>query len=167
LRPVPKGDLMGLIKFADQVELSYSQLEEVAQVNSVTMPMVDELCDLYPVPIQKKWMKIYRAASLEEKLHPFSLFMSYLKDERAISRKLAERQQRKSDNFIRTHGSIAEPSSVQNSDTQINRYIIHNKPHRTEEGKLFLSLNVTDRIKEVQKSSAYYRCFKDHQLKYL
>ena len=51
LRPVPEGDLMGLIKFVDQVELSYSQLGKVAQVNSVTMPMVDELCDLLPVPI--------------------------------------------------------------------------------------------------------------------
>jgi len=51
LRPVPEEDLMRLIKFVDQVELSYSQLGEVAQVNSVTMPMVYEFCDLLPVPI--------------------------------------------------------------------------------------------------------------------
>jgi len=138
----------------------------VAQVNSVTMPMVDELCDLLPVPIQKEWMKIYQAASLEEKVHPFSLFMSYLEDERAISRRLAERQQRKNDKSIRTHGSIAEPSSIHNSDTQVNRCIIHNKPHSTKECKLFRSLNVTDRVKEVQKSHACYRCFKDHQKKH-
>ncbi|KAF6028436.1 hypothetical protein EB796_013254 [Bugula neritina] len=132
LRPVLE-DLMGLIKFVDQVELSYSQLGEVAQVNSVTMPMVDELCDLLPVPIRKEWMKIYRAASLEEKLHPFSLFMSYLEDERAISRRLAERQQRKNEKSIRKHGRIAEPSSVHNCDKHVNRCIIHNKPHPTEE----------------------------------
>ncbi|KAF6020625.1 hypothetical protein EB796_021062 [Bugula neritina] len=79
--------------------------------------MVDELCDLLPVPIRKEWMKIYRAANLEEKVHPFSLFMSYLEDERAISRRLAERQQRKNDKSIRTHESIAEPSSVHDCDT--------------------------------------------------
>jgi len=92
--------------------------------------------------------------------------MSYLEDESAISRRLAERQQRKSDKSIRTHGSIAEPSSVHNSDAQVNRCIIHNKPHPTEECKLFLSLNVTDRIKKVQKSRTRYRCFKDHQMKH-
>jgi len=166
LRAVPEGDLMGLIKFVDQVELSYSQLGEVAQVNSVTMPMVDELCDLLPVPIRKEWMKIYWAASLEEKVHPFSLFMSYLEDESAISRRLAERQQKKSGKSIRTHGGIAEPSSIHNSNTQVNRCIIHNKPHPTEECKLFLSLNATDRINEVNKSRACYRCFKDHQMKH-
>ncbi|KAF6025831.1 hypothetical protein EB796_015849 [Bugula neritina] len=66
---------------------------KVAQVNSVTMPMVDELCDLLPVPI-RKGVDEDIPASLEEKVHPF-LFMSYLEDERAISRRLAERHKGK------------------------------------------------------------------------
>ena len=48
------------------------------------MPMVDQLVDLLPVTSRKDWMKIMKRASVEEQVHPFSPFMSYLEDERDI-----------------------------------------------------------------------------------
>ena len=61
--------------------MCYSQLGEVGQINSVVMPaMVDQLVDLLPVTSRKDWMKEIKRASVEEQVHPFSLFMSYLED---------------------------------------------------------------------------------------
>jgi hypothetical protein len=49
LKPVSEGDLVALVNFVNQIELCYSQLGEVGQVNSITMPQVDQLCDLLPI----------------------------------------------------------------------------------------------------------------------
>ena len=95
LKQVAEGDLLGLVDFVDQVEMCYSQLGEVGQIDCISMPQIDSLCDLLPVNTRKDWMRIYRSADVKQQMHPYNLFMTFLEGERDISIRLAERQRKK------------------------------------------------------------------------
>ena len=67
------------------------------------MPQIDQLVDLLPVSYRKEWMRLFNRASLEQQVHPFSIFMSFLEEERETCMKLAERQKRRGDKSVKVH----------------------------------------------------------------
>ena len=98
------------------------------------MPMVDQLVDLLPVTSRKDWMKEIKRASVEEQVHPFSLFMSYLEDERYTCMKLAEQQKRRGDKSVKsqsTYDSVHVYDSHDDSFFDVNDYtdLTHDHPH--------------------------------------
>ena len=104
------------------------------------MPMVDQLVDLLPVTSRKDWMKIMKRASVEEQVHPFSLFMSYLEDERDTCMKLAERQKRRGDKSVKTHStndSVYVYDNDDDSSCNVNDYtdLTHEHPHYVNHAK--------------------------------
>lgn len=178
LKHVREDDLKALVKFINEVELCYSQLGEICQINSVTMTHIDELSDLLPFSVRKDWMKAYRELSVEEKIHPFSSFMTFLEAERSVAIRLSERDNRgKSVSHQKTvHQAQVRPSPTEPKTTTVtpvsssvlstvSSCLIHNKPpakHSTEKCSKFISMSVPERVAELRKARACFRCFGLH-----
>ena len=69
-KPVSEADYRGLVEF-DAVESSYSQLEELNQLNTLTMRDVDFVNGLLPNHLRIEWIRRYHDMSQTEKLQPF------------------------------------------------------------------------------------------------
>ena len=82
LKPVTESDYRGLVEFVDVVESSYSQLEELNQLNTLTMRDVDFVNGLLPNHLRLEWIRKYHDMDQAEKIQPFRPFMKYLERER-------------------------------------------------------------------------------------
>ncbi|KAL9975807.1 hypothetical protein ACROYT_G013012 [Oculina patagonica] len=72
LKPVSETDYRGLVEFVDVVESSYSQLEELNQLNTLTMRDVDFVNGLLPSHLRLEWIRKYHDMSQTEKIQPFN-----------------------------------------------------------------------------------------------
>ena len=91
LKPVPEADYSGLVEFVDVVESSYSQLEELDQLNTLPMRDVDYVNGLLPNHLRIEWIRKYHDMSQREKLQPFKTVMEFLEQDRERER---ERERR-------------------------------------------------------------------------
>ncbi|KAK3746693.1 hypothetical protein QZH41_018918 [Actinostola sp. cb2023] len=86
-------DYKGLVvELVDAVESSYSQLEELNQLNTLTMRDVDFVNGLVPGHLKVEWIRKYHDMSSGEKIQPFRPFMKFLERERETAARLAENQ---------------------------------------------------------------------------
>lgn len=85
LTSVKEDDFTGLVQFVNQVELCYSRLGDVGQLNYITMPQIDDLNDLLPPIVRWEWMEKHRQASTEDQLYSFPAFMSFLERKRDVA----------------------------------------------------------------------------------
>ncbi|KAL9987900.1 hypothetical protein ACROYT_G002280 [Oculina patagonica] len=92
LKPVSETDYRGLVEFVDVVESSYSQLEELNQLNTLTMRDVDFVNGLLHNHLRLEWIRKYHDMSQTEKIQPFKSFMKFLEREREAVARLAEYQ---------------------------------------------------------------------------
>ena len=67
LKPVSETDYRGLVEFIDVVESSYSQLEELNQLNTLTMRDIDFVNGLLPNHLGLEWIRKYHDMSQTEK----------------------------------------------------------------------------------------------------
>ena len=61
LKPVSESDYRGLVDFVDVVESFYSQLEELNQLNTLTIRDVDFVNELLPNHLRLEWIRKYHA----------------------------------------------------------------------------------------------------------
>lgn len=61
LKPVSESDYRGLVVFVDVVESFYSQLEELNQLNTLTIRGVDFVNGLLPNHLRLEWIRKYHA----------------------------------------------------------------------------------------------------------
>ena len=61
LKPVSESDYRGLVDFVDVVESFYSQLEELNQLNTLTIRDVDFVNGLLPNHLRLEWIRKYHA----------------------------------------------------------------------------------------------------------
>lgn len=62
LKPVSESDYRGLVEFVDVVEsFGYSQLEELKQLNTLTIRDVDFVNGLLPNHLRLEWIRKYHA----------------------------------------------------------------------------------------------------------
>ena len=87
IKAVPTDDYKGLVELVDEVESAYSQLEELGNLNILTLRDVDFITELLPCYLKVEWRRRYRDITASEKIHPFIPFMHFLEGEReAVSR---------------------------------------------------------------------------------
>ena len=91
LKPVYRG----LVEFVDVVVSSYSQLEELNQLNTLTTRDIDFVNGLLPNHLRLEWMRKYHDMSQTEKIQPFESFMKFLEREREAVARIAEYQPRR------------------------------------------------------------------------
>ena len=92
LKPVSGTGYRGLVEFVDVVESSYSQLEELNQLNTLTMRDVDFVNALLPNRLRLERIRKYHDMNQTEKIQPFRPFMKFLERERETVARLAEYQ---------------------------------------------------------------------------
>ncbi|XP_067950495.1 uncharacterized protein [Watersipora subatra] len=97
LKPVKTGDPNGLVCLVNDVEMGFSQLKQIGNLECVMMIQVDEVCECLPPNIHESWKKRFHSLSNSEKLHPFQAFMDFLKVKRSISLRRAEKLSSKPD----------------------------------------------------------------------
>ena len=73
----------------------WSQLEELNQLNTLTMRDVDFVNGLLPSHLKVEWIRKYHGMSELEKIQPFKSFMRFLEREREAVSRLAENQPKK------------------------------------------------------------------------
>jgi hypothetical protein len=95
LKEVPGDDYQGLVEVVDEVESAYCQLEELGNLNVLTMRDVDFVTELLPSHMKVYWRRKYRDMSSTEKVHPFIPFMKFLEGEREAVARIAEVQPRR------------------------------------------------------------------------
>ena len=163
LKEISEDDYRGLVELVDDVESAYSQLEELGNLDILTMRDVDFITDLLPSHQKVEWRRKYRDMKPVEKVHPCVPFMKYLDGEREAVAQIAEVQpnrKRKITYHARQQGSkryyrCAYPSHRKDN---IN--------HTTEECKEFQKLPVSGKngkYELLKQINACFKCFGNHR----
>jgi hypothetical protein len=172
LKQVREDDPRAMVKFVTDVEVCYSQLGEVNQLESITMTHVDDLCELLPISVQKDWIRQYNSLSVDEKIHPFSSFMLFLEAERSTAIRLSERSNKaktvthqKTVHHVKAQPDIQDNIPIRNVPSVTISCLVHNKlnaKHNTANCSKFLSMSVPERLGVLKKAHACFRCFGLH-----
>ena len=160
LKEVSDDDYKGLVELVDEVESAYCQLDELGNLNVLTMRDVDLITELLPSHLKVEWRRKYRDMSSTEKVHPFVPFMKFLEGEREAVARMAEAQPRrkKRNTFhaknqgTKKYYKCAYPSH--------RKYVIN---HTTEECKEFHKLSVKEKYELLKQANACFRCFGNHR----
>ncbi|CAB4007150.1 Hypothetical predicted protein [Paramuricea clavata] len=133
IKAVPTDDYKGLVELVDEVESAYSQLEELGNLNVLTLRDVDLITELLPCYLKVEWRRRYRDITATEKIHPFIPLMHFLEGEReAVSR-------------------IAEKDSISHTTSECKEF--QKLPVSGKEGKYEL-------LKQID---ACFKCFGNHR----
>ena len=164
LKEVSDDDYKGLVEMVDEVESAYCQLDELGNLNVLTMRDVDFITELLPSHLKVEWRRKYRDMSSTEKVHPFIPFMKFLEGEREAVARIAEIQPRR-----KKRNSFHAKNQGWNQGTKKYykcAYPSHRKDvisHTTEECKEFHKLPVKEKYELLKQVNACFRCFGNHQ----
>lgn len=176
LKPVSETDYRGLVEFIDTVELSYSQLEELNQLNTLTMRDVDFVNGLLPNHLKTEWNRMYYDMSQVEKIQPFKPFMRFLERERNAVARLAEYKMgrkktpepSKAGERGKGAGSTHHGTGSGPGKKQFYQCAFHRKDtikHTTSECKEFQKLPISGgggKYEHLKQVNACFVCFGDH-----
>ena len=179
LKPVSESDYRGLVEFVDAVESSYSQLEELNQLNTLTMRDVDFVNGRLPNHLRIEWIRKYHDMSQTEKIQPFKPFMRFLEREREAVARLAEYQPRRKKipetTKVWERGKGLTHYGTGTGKDKINQFYpcaFHKKDtvkHTTSDCKEFQKLPISGeggKFELLKQVNACFVCFGDHpQLK--
>ena len=181
LKPVKEGDPNGLVRLVNDIEMGYSQLKQIGNLECVTMIQVDEVCECLPPNIRDLWEEKYHSLSSSEKLHPFKAFMDFISIKRSVSLRRAEKpytkpksdshgnnnqSDNKSKNARTFHSSVDSASSEQKKAERPDiKCVIHATEgseckHSTEQCTDFGKLSLEDKREALKKYYACFRCFR-------
>ena len=174
LKPVPETDYRGLVEFVDAVESSYSQLEELNQLNTLTMRDVDFVNRLLPNHLRLERICKYHDTNQAGKIQPFRPFMKFLEREREAVARLAEYQPRRRRmlEFLKTgdrgKGLTHHGTGTGQDRRQFYQCAFHGRDtikHKTSDCKEFQKLPISgkgvkfERLKQVNDC---FVCFGNH-----
>ena len=178
LKPVSEENITGLINLINEIELCHSQLVEIDQVNAITMTHVDDIADLFCYSTRKDWLKVYRTLDTQCRIHPFGSFLEFLKSERDVTIRLAERYAKKNqfprhnanhliNRTLQTHVShlpLSDEKLDQTGDLDHVKCIMHKytNSHYTTNCNEFSRIPVDKRLDIVKQEYACYKCLGPH-----
>jgi len=177
LKPVSEEDYKGLVEFVDAVESSYSQLEELNQLNTLTMRDVDFVNGLVPGHLKVEWIRKYHDMSSGEKIQPFRPFMKFLERERETVARLAENQVKRKRNLEvfkvadRGKGQTHLGTGTSQNKKKYYQCAYHKKDsikRTTSECKEFQKLPTSGtggKYELLKRVNASFICFGDHPRK--
>ena len=174
LKPVSETDYRGLVEFVDVVESSYSQLEELNQLNTLTMRDVDFVNGLLPNHLRLEWIRKYHDMNQVEKIQPFRPFMKFLEREREAVARLAEYQPRRrrtlevSKTGDRGKGLTHHGTGTGQDRRQFYQCAFHRRDtikHKTSDCKEFQKLPISGeggKFELLKQVNACFICFGNH-----
>ena len=174
LKPVSETDYRGLVEFVDVVESSYSQLEELNQLNTLTMRDIDFVNGLLPNHLRLERIRKYHDMSQTEKIQPFKSFMKFLEREREAVARLAEYQprRRRTPEVPKTGDrgkGLTHHETVTGQDKkQFHQCAFHRRDtikHKTSDCKEFQKLPISGqggKFELLKQVNACFVCFGNH-----
>ena len=164
LSPVKEEDMVGIVKFVNQVELCYSQLGEIGHIDSITICQIDELCNLLPAAFKWQWMEKIQTTTIEEQLHPFSSFMGFLEGKRETAARLAESSSTVTPTSCKSKKSNASSNAVQVEDSnKVSTCFIHPEgKHAIDDCRKFCKMSNDEKYGVLKEHHACYRCLRKH-----
>ena len=168
LKLLQEGDFKGLVQLVDTVEATFVQLEQLQQLDTLSMRDVDRISSLLPNSVRMVWIRAYRDFSVQEKLKPMSQFMKFLTREKAAVIRLTESQ--KTGAKGSTHsGDVKKSEMVRGKAGQSSMKCVfpsHRNDrckHSTEECRDFLKLSLDKRYETLKEVHACFNCFGLHR----
>jgi len=171
LSRVREGDMKGLVKLVNEIELCYARLAEIGHVNTITICQVDDLSNLLPPLFKWEWMEKVKSAGPEEQLHPFSIFMEFLELKRDIAETITESSRPSSDSTSKQKKTVStcsnattvmEGNNVATSGKTVTCFIHPEGTHQLESCRKFNELSIEDKYGILKEHHACYRCLKKH-----
>ena len=177
LKAVREGDYISLVRLVNDVEVVYSQLGQLDQLSSITLPIVDNLADLLPPSVKRDWLKTHRKLPYDDQIHPFPEFMHFLEEERNTayresgrkSLKFSQLQESKKSSNKSFHGDSvnAYESDCEITSSSTFHCVIHKDVgHMTADCPDFVKLDRLSRIDILRKERLCFRCFGKHARKF-
>lgn len=174
LRPVEENDYRGLVELVGEVEVAYSQLEELTNLDALTTRDVDEISLLLPKHLMRDWNRKFFGLSEAEKIRPQATFMKFLGTERDAVARLAETQSHRKRMYSdgqreRVRGGSHQVEAGKTNGNYKCAYPSHRKytmQHKTEECREFAKLPTSGRgsRREVLRiANLCFKCFGDHR----
>jgi hypothetical protein len=164
LKPVAEEDFRGLVDLVDEVESAYSQLNELGNLNILTMRDVDQITELLPNHLKVEWRRRYRDITPTEKVRPFVPFMKFLNTEREAVSRMAENQPKQ--RFKKTTHHVDRHGSKKFYKCAFPSHRKDNINHTTEQCKEFQKLPISGKNGKYQllkEINACFKCFGNHQ----
>lgn len=162
LKPVRDDDYRGLVHLVDSVESAYSQLEELTQVDVLSMRDIDRIAELLPSSLRMLWVRQYHQLDNQTKLKPFSNFMNFLCTERAAVARLAENKK------TSTQSNLVHRNSdkLKNDSKGLSTCAVHKDikvKHTTADCRDFQKLSLDDKYQALKNVHACFNCFGLHR----
>jgi hypothetical protein len=163
LKPLSDNDYKGLVKLVDSVESACSQLEELGQVDILSMRDIDRIAELLPSGLRMLWVRQYHQLDNQAKLKPLSHFVQFLYTERAAVARLAENNKKAAtqSNFSHHH------SDKFKGDTKGSSLCAFHKDgkskHNTADCRDFQRLSLDQKYQTLKSVHACFNCFGLHR----
>ena len=160
LKPVGEEDHKGLVRLVDSVEAVFSQLEELGQVEILSMRDIDKVTKKLPSSRRLMWIRKYHLIDDVVKLKPFATFMEFLGAERAAVSRLTEIDTGKISttqvNFVHTDTERIKPPSCAVHQQAFTK-------HKTVECRDFLGLSLNKKYEKLKSVHACFNCLGIHR----
>ena len=173
LKAVSEDDYRGLVELTDEIESAFSQLEELNQLNILTMRDVDMISERLPSNLKVEWRRKYRDMDPSAKVNPFVAFMKYLDGEREAVARLTEVEAKRKNNEHhrneRRRQQVLYASKRGSTKYHKCAYPSHRKDtinHTTAECKEFLKLPFSGKngkYELLKQIDACFKCFGNHR----
>ena len=165
LKAVGDRDYKGIVKLIDVVEGVHNLLKELSQLDAVHTVDIDKISMLLPRSIHLDWNRKFRDADLTTRIHPFSEFVRFLRQERSALARLVEYSSPSEHNPRKEDGARGKHSADSNTvhSSKANVCILHgDSSHDTSKCRAFKELPVKERYEAVKRKRRCFKCFGAH-----
>lgn len=165
LRPVDDNNFTGMVKLIDVVDGVHNQLKELGQLHAVHAVDVDRMNMNLPRSTQVEWLRIYRDLSPLDKMAPFSLFVSFLRRERASVARLADSPHKYKAKFKEPKPESHRSGSHVGQGVSVSKGCVmpkHGGGHLTESCNDFKGLTVKEKYNALKAGRRCFKCFGAH-----
>ena len=161
LKPVQEEDYHGLWSMIDAVEVCFSQLTTLSQINCLTLRDVDRLCGLLPASLRRDWHRRYHTLEIAEQVQPFPSFMVFLAEERGIITRLVGSSPTSKRNSSVSHQTNFDADlSLEYSECAVHGS--GDVGHSTADCGVFQELSRSEKFEKLRSVKACFRCFGNH-----
>ena len=150
----PSEDFKSLVGFINDIEAVHAQLEELEQIQCVSVRDVDTINNLLPMAVKMEWNRSYNELGAVEKLQPFSKYMEFLEKERAAMIRTSEHSP-----LQRTRRT----TMIGTTEQAFQCYVHKAMGHSTLNCRMFRRMTTQEKFDFCRKEKLCFRCLTQHK----
>ena len=153
----PGEEFRNIVSFINEVESIHAQLEEMEQVNCISVRDVDYINNLLPINIKMEWNRRYGKLPLDQKTRPFSAYLEYLEEERSAIIRVAGIS-----GTTRPHKRSTMIGQTDSRQATMSCVIHGNTFHKTKDCRTFERKSIKEKFDILKKEKLCFKCFLKH-----